>query len=170
MSKTLPSFSDELAGLVRDSDEHIVRIEARRRLPASGVIWSKDGIIVTANHVLRKDEDINISQAALARPCPTNNKLADRFEVFLGRHELANGYVELTDPAEQLRRFASDQLVRESRGQEQRPVDNAFVAAMQAGLPACAGVAAGFDRLLMIHAGTDDIRKVQTFAFAESEK
>ncbi len=60
MSKTLPSFSDELAGLVRDSDEHIVRIEARRRLPASGVIWSKDGIIVTANHVLRKDEDINI--------------------------------------------------------------------------------------------------------------
>ncbi len=60
MPKTLPSFSDELAGLVRDSDEHIVRIEARRRLPASGVIWSEDGIIVTANHVVRKDEGINI--------------------------------------------------------------------------------------------------------------
>jgi S1-C subfamily serine protease len=60
MSKALPSFSDELAGLVRDSDEHIVRIEARRRLPASGVIWSKDGIILTANHVVRKDEGINI--------------------------------------------------------------------------------------------------------------
>jgi S1-C subfamily serine protease len=60
MSKALPSFSDELAGLVQDSDEHIVRIEARRRLPASGVIWSKDGIILTANHVVRKDEGINI--------------------------------------------------------------------------------------------------------------
>ncbi len=60
MSKTLPSFSDELAGLVRDSEEQIVRIEARRRLPASGVIWSEDGIILTANHVVRKDEGISI--------------------------------------------------------------------------------------------------------------
>ncbi|MFA9405841.1 MAG: S1C family serine protease [Anaerolineales bacterium] len=60
MSKTLTSFSDELAGLVRDSDEHVVRIEARRRLPASGVVWSKDGIILTANHIVRKDEGINI--------------------------------------------------------------------------------------------------------------
>ena len=60
MSKTLPSFSDELAGLVRDSDEHIVRLEARRRLPASGIVWSKDGIILTANHVVRKDEGISI--------------------------------------------------------------------------------------------------------------
>ena len=60
MSKTLPSFSDELAGLVRDSEEYIVRIEARRRLPASGVIWSKDGIILTTNHVVRKDEGISI--------------------------------------------------------------------------------------------------------------
>jgi len=108
-----------------------------------------------------------ISQAALARPCPTNDMLADRFEVFLGQFELANGYVELTDPDEQLRRIANDQLVRKSNGQENRPVDNAFIAAMQAGLPACAGVAAGFDRLLMIHAGTDDIRNVQTFAFEE---
>jgi len=110
-----------------------------------------------------------ISQAALARPCPTNDMLADRFEVFLGRYELANGYVELIDPDEQRRRIANDQRVRESRGQECRPVDNAFVAAMQAGLPACAGVAAGFDRLLMIHASTDDIRNVQTFAFEEPE-
>ena len=60
MSKTLPSFSDELAGLVRDSEEYIVRIEARRRLPASGVIWSKDGIILTTTHVVRKDEGISI--------------------------------------------------------------------------------------------------------------
>ena len=108
-----------------------------------------------------------ISQAALARPCPTNDMLADRFEVFLGQFELANGYVELTDPDEQLRRIANDQLVRKSNGQEDRPVDNAFIAAMHAGLPACAGVAAGFDRLLMIHAGTDDIRNVQAFAFEE---
>jgi len=108
-----------------------------------------------------------ISQAALARSCPANDQLADRFEVFLGQHELANGYVELTDPEEQLRRFANDQLARDARGQAHRAVDHAFVAAMQAGMPACAGVAAGFDRLLMIHAATDDIRNVQTFPFAE---
>lgn len=108
-----------------------------------------------------------VSQAALARPCRADPQLADRFEVFLGQHELANGYVELTDSDELLRRVANDQRVRKKRGQRHRPVDNAFVAAMQAGLPACAGVAAGFDRLLMICAGTDDIRNVQTFAFAE---
>lgn len=60
MSKTLPSFSDELAELVRVSDEQIVRIDARRRLPASGVVWSKDGIVLTANHVVRQDEGISI--------------------------------------------------------------------------------------------------------------
>ncbi len=108
-----------------------------------------------------------ISQAALARQCPENLQLADRFEVFLGPHELANGYVELTDADKYAKRFAADQSTRKSRGQIQRPLDNDFLDAIRHGLPACAGVAVGFDRLLMIHAGADDIRKIQTFSFVE---
>ena len=80
------------------------------------------------------------SQAALARLCPSDPQLADRFEVFHGPVELANGYVELTDGNEQRRRMD---------------------------LPPCAGVAMGLERLQMIHDRTDDIRDVITFPFQE---
>jgi lysyl-tRNA synthetase class 2 len=106
-------------------------------------------------------------QAALARLCPDDTAVADRFEVFLGDQELANGYVELQDAAEQARRFERDQAIRRALGRPIRPLDRRFVAALEAGLPACAGVAVGFDRLLMINEMTDDIRKVQTFTFDE---
>lgn len=105
------------------------------------------------------------SQAALARTCPANASTADRFEVFLGHYELANGYVELGDAEEQARRFDHDQRLRNQRGQTERPLDDAFQAAIAHGLPQCAGVAVGFDRLLMLHAGRDDIRQVQTFPY-----
>jgi len=108
-----------------------------------------------------------LSQAALARQCPVHPAAADRFEVFLGHSELANGYVELVDADEHARRFAEDQAKRKLHGQTERPLDNQFLDAIRHGLPECAGVAVGFDRLLMIHAGTEDIRDVQTFAFAE---
>jgi elongation factor P--(R)-beta-lysine ligase len=108
-----------------------------------------------------------LGQAALARQCPADPNVADRFEVFFGRHELANGYVELREPDEYAQRFAADQVSRKLRGQIQRPLDNEFLAAIRQGLPACAGVAVGFDRLLMLHAGADDIRDVQTFPFPE---
>lgn len=107
------------------------------------------------------------SQAALAQQCPADPTVADRFEVFLGRYELANGYVELRDTDEYARRFTSDQAVRKSRGQVLRSLDSDFLDAIDSGLPACAGVAVGFDRLLMIHAGKTDIRDVQTFAYPQ---
>ena len=110
-----------------------------------------------------------LDQAALARQCPDNPDVADRFEVFIGRHELANGYVELNDADELAKRFALNQASRRSHGQIERPLDNEFLDAVRHGLPACAGVAVGFDRLLMIHAGEDDIRNVQTFAYPEME-
>lgn len=103
------------------------------------------------------------SQAALARLCPEDPTVADRFEVFLGDLELANGYVELTDADEQQRRFASDQDTRRRRGARIRPLDWDLVDGLRAGLPDCAGVAAGFDRLLMLNAGNDDLRDVQHF-------
>jgi lysyl-tRNA synthetase class 2 len=109
------------------------------------------------------------SQAALARLCPGNAALADRFEVFYGDLELANGFVELQDANEQARRFETDQSLRRQRGKPVHSTDRRLIAALQAGLPDCAGVAVGFDRLLMIGEMSEDIRKVQTFAFDEDD-
>lgn len=108
------------------------------------------------------------SQAALARLAPGNDEVAERFEVFQGAVELANGYVELTDAGEQRARIAAEQRKRAEQGRPVRPVDERLLAALDAGLPSCAGVAAGFDRLLMLAAGADDIRDVQHFPFEES--
>ena len=104
------------------------------------------------------------SQAALARQCPAGCDVADRFEVFLGQVELANGYVELTNAEEQAARMAADNHSRELRGRPVRPIDHDLIAALEAGLPACAGVAMGLERLQMVHDRTDDIRDVITFA------
>jgi lysyl-tRNA synthetase class 2 len=105
------------------------------------------------------------SQAALARLCPDDNAVADRFEVFLGPVELANGYVELTDSDEQLRRIEADNVARRRRGRPVRPVDELLLAALESGLPDCAGVALGLERLLMLFNKTDDIGNVITFTF-----
>ena len=105
------------------------------------------------------------SQAALARLCPADSQVADRFEIFLGPVELANGYVELTDAREQWQRIEADNANRRLRQRRERPVDSALLAALEHGLPACAGVAMGLERLQMLHDKTDDIRDVITFAF-----
>ena len=103
------------------------------------------------------------SQAALARRCPDDDSVADRFEVFCGTLELANGFVELTDADEQLDRFARDNSARGPAGKPQRTPDVRLLAALRSGLPDCAGVAVGLDRLLMLQEQADDIRSVQTF-------
>jgi len=103
------------------------------------------------------------SQAALARICPHDSGVADRFELYCGPIELANGFVELTDPNEQKARFESDQEKRRSRGLDRYEVDRALIDALRSGMPPTAGVALGLDRLLMIDEGLDDIRSVTTF-------
>ena len=103
------------------------------------------------------------SQAALARHCPEDKNLADRFELFYGKVELANGYVELTDADEQLARCEQDQRLRSEQGLPVPDIDENLIAALRAGLPPCAGVAIGFDRLLMINENTNDIRAVSSF-------
>ena len=108
------------------------------------------------------------SQAALARLCPADHRVADRFEVFLGPVELANGYVELTDAREQARRIDADNAARRRRGRPVRPVDELLIQAMEAGLPECAGVALGLERLQMLWHKADDIGNVITFAFRET--
>jgi len=103
------------------------------------------------------------SQAALARLCPGDDRVADRFEVFCGDLELANGYVELTDSSEQRRRFEDDIAMREQSGQSSLLADESLLAALQAGLPECAGVSVGLERLHMMLDQAEDIGDVITF-------
>ena len=104
------------------------------------------------------------SQAALARLCPADASVADRFEVFYGSMELANGYVELGDAAEQSARMDHDLRTRQTLGRALVPRDEHLLAALQHGLPDCAGVALGLERLHMLAANTDNIRDVVCFA------
>jgi lysyl-tRNA synthetase class 2 len=109
--------------------------------------------------------DYPASQAALARVRPGDPPLAERFELYLGPLEVANGYHELLDADEQRTRFERDLAVREGRGAPRPPLDERLLGAMQSGLPACAGVALGVDRLLMAMLGTSRIADVLAFAF-----
>ena len=94
--------------------------------------------------------------------------VAERFEVYLGPLELANGYHELLDAEEQRKRFLRDHEVRRSRGDVLPPVDQRLLAAMQHGLPACAGVALGVERLLMGMLGSAGIADALAFDFARA--
>ena len=86
-------------------------------------------------------------QASLARLNPDNPAVAERFECFWQGVELANGFVELSDGQEQRRRFNQNNLDRSAVGLDELVVDELFLAALESGLPDCAGVAVGFDRL-----------------------
>ncbi len=105
-------------------------------------------------------------QAALARleRTPAGFAVARRFEVFVDGVELGNGYWELTDAEEQRRRFAADVAQRAALGRPRRVPDQRLLAALDAGLPPCAGVALGVDRLLLGLLGARDLRDVLTFA------
>ena len=114
--------------------------------------------------------DYPARQAALARirqdgTDEGSEAVAERFEVFVDGVELANGYHELTDAAEQLRRFEADLAERRRRGLPEVPIDEHLLAALKAGLPPCAGIALGLDRLLMVLAKTEAIADVVAFPF-----
>ena len=100
------------------------------------------------------------SQAALARRDPTDPRVAERFELFVCGIELANAFVELTDPVEQRARFLADRARRHALGGPDWPLDEDFLAALEFGMPPTAGIALGFDRLAMIAAGADRIGQV----------
>ena len=105
--------------------------------------------------------DYPASQAALARLRPDRPLVAERFELYVDGIELANGFTELADAVEQRRRFEADNRARQAQGLAQVPLDEGLLAALQHGLPDCAGVALGFDRLLMLACGFDDIAALQ---------
>lgn len=111
--------------------------------------------------------DFPASQAALAR-LNDDGRTAARFEVFYQGLELANGFDELVDAGEQSGRFEADNCRRKRMGQTPVPVDRHLLSAMEAGLPQCAGVAIGLDRVLMARLGLTDIDEVVSFSLGRT--
>ncbi|CAK4069929.1 elongation factor P--(R)-beta-lysine ligase [Vibrio sp. 16] len=109
--------------------------------------------------------DFPASQAALAKINRQDPRVADRFELYFKGIELANGFHELDNPKEQLKRFEQDNAKRVEMGLEPQPIDHNLIAALESGLPECAGVALGVDRLIMLAIGCDHIDQVTAFPF-----
>jgi len=101
-----------------------------------------------------------LSLAALSRPCPADARVAERFELYVAGLELANAFGELTDAAEQRRRFEADQALKERLYGVRYPLDEELLAALAYGMPESAGIAFGLDRLIMLLAGAATIEEV----------
>ena len=106
--------------------------------------------------------DFPASQAALARISPVDHRVAERFEVYYKGIELANGFHELSDSEEQLKRFKKDNLLRKKNNLAEMPIDYRFVESLKS-LPDCAGVALGIDRLIMLATDQNHIDNVVSF-------
>ena len=111
--------------------------------------------------------DYPVSQASLARVRQGEIPVAERFELYIRGVELANGFHELADAEQQQQRFESENRVRERMGKPIVPMDHNLLAALQSGLPDCAGVAIGFDRLVMVAAGLPDIASAMPFPLSQ---
>lgn len=107
--------------------------------------------------------DYPLEMASLARKKPGAPRWAERFELYAGELELANGFSELTDPLEQEKRLLAERKQRQEMGKETFPVDYSFLEALRLGMPESAGVALGLDRLVMLLSGTTRIRDVMPF-------
>lgn len=107
--------------------------------------------------------DYPASQASLARVRAGDPPLAERFELYFNGVELANGFHELADAQEQRTRFQRQLQARTTAGQAGMPLDEKLLQALEQGLPACAGVALGFDRLVMLAAGLKSIQETLAF-------
>lgn len=113
--------------------------------------------------------DYPASQAALARQIPADDAtLGARFEAYVNGIELANGYWEASDAGELRSRFETDNAVRRRRGLPERTIDERLLSAMAAGMPDCAGVALGVDRLLACVLKQTDIRPLMAFDWSAS--
>jgi lysyl-tRNA synthetase class 2 len=107
--------------------------------------------------------DFPASQASLAKVSQTDPRVAHRFELYYQGVELANGFYELQDHQEQLRRFNADNELRVQAGLTKKPIDSNLLAALENGLPDCAGVAVGIDRLFMLKQNLTHINQAISF-------
>ena len=112
--------------------------------------------------------DFPPSQAALSKIREDNPRVAERFELYIHGREIANGFHELQDPLEQENRFLANQRARKNNQQSIPEIDYYFIDALKKGLPACAGVAVGLDRLLMHVMRTQNIEDVISFPFQKA--
>lgn len=113
--------------------------------------------------------DFPSTQAALSKiRYHADPPVAERFEVYIQGWEIANGFHELTNPREQLKRFQADQVERQKRGLNIPEIDQRFIQALEQGIPSCAGVALGLDRLLMIKTQSQQISDVISFSWDEA--
>jgi lysyl-tRNA synthetase class 2 len=104
--------------------------------------------------------DYPASMAALSRRSPADPRVAERFELYACGVELANGFSELTDAAEQRRRFTADMALKQKLYGVAYPIDEDFLAALDHGMPDCAGIALGVDRLVMLLTGAETLDQV----------
>lgn len=153
LRKPLAQYGIEPSGLTRD--DWLDLLITHKLQPA----FPRDRITVI--------HDYPASQSALARIRPGDPPLAERFELYLGPYELANGYHELNDAVEQRSRFERDNARRRERGLREMPIDEQLLAVLGR-MPDCAGVAMGIERLLMCLTGTDKIADVLAFPFSKA--
>ncbi|WP_458068231.1 EF-P lysine aminoacylase EpmA [Rhodanobacter sp. BL-MT-08] len=149
----LAEYSIDPAGLTRD--DWLDLLITHRLQPA----FSRDRITVI--------HDYPATQCALAKIRAGDPPLAERFELYLGQHEVANGYHELNDADEQRMRFERDQAIRRERGLPESPLDHRLLATLDE-MPDAAGVAMGIERLLMCLADTDAIADVLAIPFHDA--
>jgi lysyl-tRNA synthetase class 2 len=149
-AKHCPEVRDPIA-LARDDEEAYYALLADRIEPQLG--W-EGGVFLTR---------YPSCHASLARVCDDDPTVCGRAELYVAGLELCNAFDELTDPAEQRARFEADRAERARRGLPVYPVDEDFLAALEAGMPPAAGNALGFDRLLMLALGAERIDDVRAF-------
>jgi lysyl-tRNA synthetase class 2 len=156
MAEAFETFADvsaeDMLACARDDEDRFFRLLVEKVEP--GLERLDHAVFVT---------EYPASQASLARRKPEDPRVAERFELYVAGLELCNGFGELTDPVEQRARLVADQETRRRRGLPVYPIDERFLAALEAGLPPCAGNALGVDRLAALACGTRDIRNVLTF-------
>lgn len=158
----------ELVGCLRDRPAFATAAIARGIRIAADDTWSDIFSRVLVEKVEPKLgigratllTDYPLSEAALARAKPDDPRFAERFELYACGVELANGFAELTDAAEQRRRFTADMNEKERIHGERYPLDEDFLAAL-AHMPEASGVALGLDRLVMLATGANSIDQVQ---------
>jgi lysyl-tRNA synthetase class 2 len=108
-------------------------------------------------------KDYPAAAAALARRKADRPEIAERWELYIGGMELVNAFSELTDPAEQRKRFEECAKERKAAGREVYPLDMEFLSALEKGMPPAGGAAFGIDRLVMLMTGAEDIGEVRPF-------
>lgn len=181
----LPGLSETAFITYQDAFENYCGLDPRRAGPSDYVrVGEKARLSLDADLSIREYQDLFLDQI-IAPQLPTDrltfihrfpaqqaalaklddDGMAERFELYLGNVELANGFQELTDAREQLRRFEEDHRLRKQAGKDCPNIDPQFITSLQEGrLPECAGVALGVDRLLMVLLGVKQIKQVLTFA------